>query len=81
MYSWEEQVIHYLYRTGNHVLYRVTPYFKGMELLARGVEMEAYSVEDGGSGICFHVFVYNVQPGVVLDYMTGISHAARENPE
>jgi DNA-entry nuclease len=52
-----------------------------MELLARGVEMEAYSVEDGGSGICFHVFVYNVQPGVVLDYMTGISHAARENPE
>ena len=81
MFSWEEQVIHYLYRTGNHVLYRVTPYFKGMELLARGVEMEAYSVEDGGSGICFHVFVYNVQPGVVLDYMTGISHAARENPE
>ncbi len=51
----------------------MTPYFKGSELLARGVEMEAYSVEDEGQGVCFHVFIYNVQPGVVLDYSTGES--------
>ena len=50
-----------------------TPYFKGKKLLARGVEMEAYSVEDHGDGVCFHVFVYNVQPGIELDYTTGKS--------
>ena len=55
------------------MLYRVSPYFKDDELLARGVEMEAYSVEDNGEGICFHVFVYNVQPGMELDYKTGES--------
>ena len=73
MLSWEEQVMKYLDDSKNHVLYRVTPYFKGTELLARGVEMEAYSVEDDGESLCFHVFVYNVQPGIVLDYMTGDS--------
>jgi DNA-entry nuclease len=51
-------------------LYRVTPYFKGDELLARGVEMEAYSIEDKG-GLSYHVFVYNIQPGITLDYATG----------
>ena len=55
----------------DHVLYRVTPYFKDKELVARGVEMEAYSVEDNGDGVCYHVFVYNVQPGIEIDYMTG----------
>lgn len=45
----------------------------GMELLARGVEIEAYSVEDGGAGVCFHVFLYNVQPGIEIDYKTGNS--------
>lgn len=73
MLPWEEKVMKYLDNTDNHVLYRVTPYFKDNELLARGVEMEAYSVEDDGEGICFHVFVYNVQPGVKIDYTTGES--------
>ena len=56
----------------NHVLYRVTPIFKGDNLLASGVEIEAYSVEDNGEGVCFNVFVYNVSPGVEIDYTTGI---------
>ena len=56
---------------GNHVLYRVPPAFAGTELVARGVEMEAYSVEDQGRGVCFHVYCYNVQPGVEIDYATG----------
>ncbi len=77
MLFWEETVMRYLDDTENHVLYRVTPYFKGKELLARGVEMEAYSVEDEGRGVCFHVFVYNIQPGIVLDYSTGDSRAER----
>lgn len=73
MLPWEEKVMRYLEDTDNHVLYRVTPYFKDDELLARGVEMEAYSVEDEGAGLCFHVFVYNVQPGVKINYATGES--------
>ena len=71
MLPWEEKVMKYLDHSENHVLYRVTPYFIGNELLARGVEMEAYSVEDKGEGVCYHVFIYNVQPGIVLDYKTG----------
>ncbi len=51
----------------------MTPYFEGDNLLATGVEMEAYSVEDNGSGVSFNVFVYNVQPGITLDYRTGQS--------
>lgn len=66
-----ESVMRYLDKSDNHVLYRVSPYFKDNELLARGVEMEAYSIEDKGKGICFHVFVYNIQPGIKLDYRTG----------
>ena len=73
MLPWEEQVMNYLDDSENHVLYRVTPYFEGNELLARGVEMEAYSVEDQGEGVRFHVFVYNIQPGINLDYKTGES--------
>ena len=57
----------------NHVLYRVTPIFEGNNLVASGVQMEAYSVEDGGEGVCFNVYVYNVQPGIVIDYKTGES--------
>ncbi len=71
MLPWEEKVMRYLDRSENHVLYRVTPYFMGDDLLARGVEMEAYSVEDQGESLCFHVFIYNVQPGIYLDYKTG----------
>lgn len=73
MLPWEERVMKYLDDSGNHVLYRVTPHFKENELLARGVEMEAYSVEDQGASLCFHVFVYNIQPGIELDYSTGES--------
>ena len=73
MLPWEEQVMRYLDRSENHVLYRVSPFFKDNELVARGVEMEAYSVEDNGEGVCFHVFVYNVQPGIVVEYLTGDS--------
>jgi len=58
----------------NHVLYRVTPIFEGNNLVASGVQMEAYSVEDNGKGICFNVYIYNVQPGVVIDYSTGTNH-------
>ena len=71
MLPYEQQVMRFLDSSGDHVLYRVTPYFRGAELLARGVELEAYSVEDSGRGVCFHVFAYNVQPGVVIDYRTG----------
>lgn len=73
MLPFEMEVMEYLDNSDNHVLYRVTPYFKGNELLARGVEIEAYSVEDKGKGVCFHVFVYNYQPGIELDYQTGES--------
>ena len=57
----------------NHVLYRVTPIYEGNNLVASGVQMEAYSVEDNGEGICFNVYVYNVQPGIEIDYLTGES--------
>ncbi len=73
MLPWEEKVMRYLDDSENHVLYRVTPYFKGRELLARGVEMEAYSVEDKGESLSFHVFIYNIQPGIELDYTSGKS--------
>lgn len=71
MLYYEEKVMRYLDNSENHVMYRVTPLFYEDELLARGVEMEAYSVEDHGTGVCFHVFVYNYQPGIQLDYKTG----------
>ena len=71
MLPWEEKVMYYLVSSRNHVLYRVTPLFRGRDLLSRGVEMEAYSVEDHGETLCFHIFVYNVQPGIALDYATG----------
>lgn len=71
MLPFEDQVADYVKDTGNHVLYRVTPVYEDLALVASGVEMEALSVEDGGKGVCFHVFVYNVQPGVEIDYATG----------
>ena len=73
MLPFENMVADYIKETGFHVLYRVTPVFEGDDLLAKGVQMEAYSVEDQGDGICFHVFVYNVQPGIFIDYATGES--------
>ena len=73
MLPFENMVADYIKETGNHVLYRVTPVFQGQELVARGIQMEAYSVEDQGAGICFHVYVYNNQPGVTIDYASGES--------
>ena len=73
MLPFEDTVADYVQETGNHVLYRVTPIFQGNELVARGVQMEALSVEDEGQGVSFNVYVYNVQPGVVIDYATGES--------
>ena len=63
----------YIKETNNHVLYRVTPVFEGNNLLATGVEMEAYSIEDNGKGVKFNVFVYNIQDGIIIDYKTGNS--------
>lgn len=73
MLPFENQVADYVQQTGNHVLYRVTPVFEGDNLLASGVLMEGYSVEDSGAGICFCVYAFNVQPGVQIDYGTGES--------
>lgn len=73
MLPFENKVADYVRRTGNHVLYRVTPLFRDENLLADGVQIEAMSVEDKGRGISFNVFCYNVQPGVAIDYSTGNS--------
>lgn len=76
MLPFENMVADYIHETGNHVLYRVTPIFDGTDLVARGVLMEGWSVEDSGEGICFNVYCYNVQPGVTIDYATGANSAA-----
>lgn len=73
MTRFENMVADYIKETGNHVLYRVTPVFTGNNLVADGVLMEAWSVEDEGDGICFCVYLYNVQPGIEIDYATGES--------
>ena len=74
MLPFENKVDDYLEQhKENHVLYRVTPIFEGDNLVASGVQMEAYSIEDNGNGICFNIYVYNVQPGIVIDYKTGES--------
>ena len=76
MLPFEDEVDNYFEKKDNeenHVLYRVTPIFEGDNLVASGVQMEAYSIEDNGKGICFNVYVYNVQPGIVIDYKTGES--------
>ena len=75
MLPFENEVADYIISTGNHVLYRVTPIFEGNNLLANGVQMEAESVEDGGDGVRFNVYCYNVQPGVVIDYADGSNYA------
>lgn len=73
MLPFENMLADYIKETSNHVMYRVSPIFKDNELVARGVLMEAYSVEDNGHGICFCVFAYNAQPDIKIDYMTGES--------
>lgn len=79
MLPFENMVADYIKDTGNHVMYRCTPVFAGNELVARGVHLEAYSVEDKGDGICFNVFIFNVQPGVKIDYLTGESSLEGES--
>lgn len=76
MLPFENEVADYVKETGNHVLYRVTPIYDDDELVARGVTMEGYSIEDKGSGICFNVYCYNVQPGIVINYKDGSSSFA-----
>ena len=73
MLPFENMVDTYVEETENHVLYRVTPVFDGEDLVASGVQIEAFSVEDEGEGLCFNVYIYNVQPGVTIDYATGDS--------
>ncbi len=73
MLPFENLIADYVKETNNHVLYRVTPIFEGDNLLATGVQMEGYSVEDSGEEICFNVFAYNAQPGITINYVTGES--------
>ena len=79
MLPFENMVADYVKETGNHVVYRVTPIYEGDNLVASGVQIEAKSVEDDGEGICFNVYVYNVQPGIDIDYATGHSQLADED--
>lgn len=74
MLPYEIEVADYVMTTGNHVLYRVRPVYEGTDEVASGVLMEAFSVEDRGRGICFNVYCFNVQPGVVIDYSDGSNH-------
>jgi len=74
MLKYENKVANYIKETKNHVLYRVTPIFDGNNLLAKGIQMEAYSVEDKGKGIKFNIFIYNVQDGITIDYKNGDSN-------
>lgn len=80
MTYYENIVANYVKQTGNHVLYRVTPIFAANDLVARGVQMEAESIEDGGQAVRFNVFVYNVEPGVEIDYVTGKSWESNDVP-
>lgn len=79
MLPFENLVADYIRETENHVLYEVTPVFEDDNLVASGVLMEAKSVEDDGEGICFFVYVYNVQPGIEIDYATGESRESTDN--
>lgn len=81
MLPFENMVADYIRETGSHVMYRVTPVFSGDDLVAQGVQMEAYSVEDDGDGICFNVFCYNVQPGVTIDYSDGTNHLSDKDAQ
>lgn len=79
MLYFENMIASYLNRNPDyHVIYRVTPHYRESDLVASGVQLEAFSVEDYGEGICFNVFLYNIQPGVVIDYATGESYAEND---
>ena len=79
MLPFENMVADYIKETNNHVAYRITPIYDGNNLLASGVQMEAYSVEDNGEGICFNVYCYNVQPQITINYATGASTGPSSN--
>lgn len=79
MLEFENKVANYVKETKNHVLYRVTPVFENNNLVASGVTIEAKSVEDDGAGIRFHVYVYNVQDGIEINYANGESHLAKKD--
>lgn len=79
MLPFENMAADYIRETGDHVLYRVTPVFEGDNLVATGVQMEACSVEDRGESLCFNVFVFNVQPGIVIDYADGTSRLSGDS--
>ena len=81
MLPFENMVADYVNETDNHVLYRVTPVFEGDNLVASGVRIEAESVEDKGAGIRFHVYCYNVQPGITIDYATGDSWLTEDSED
>ncbi len=81
MLPFENMVADYIVETENHVLYSVTPIFSGNELVARGVHLQAQSIEDGGEGVLFNVYCYNVQPGIHIDYTTGSSYATEADPD
>lgn len=81
MLPFENMIADYVKETDNHVAYRVTPIFNGDNLLADGVLMEGYSIEDDGDGVCFCVFAYNVQPGVTIEYATGESSLVEQPTE
>lgn len=81
MLDFENAVDEYVDATGNHVMYRVTPVFENNNLVAEGVLMEAYSVEDNGVGVSFCVFCYNVQPGITINYATGENYVEGYTPE
>lgn len=76
MLDFENLVADYIKETNNHVLYRATPIFDGNNLLASGVLLEGLSIEDGGEGIKFNVYIYNIQDGIEIDYATGESRIA-----
>ena len=78
MLIFENMVADYIKETNNHVMYRVTPLYAGSNLVASGVQIEAYSVEDEGDGISFNVYFYNVQPQIIINYKTGESRLAEE---
>lgn len=81
MLPFENMIADYVKETENHVMYRVTPVFEGDNLVASGVLLEAQSVEDQGEDLQFCVYVYNVQPGITIDYATGASSSGEQSPE
>ncbi len=80
MVPFENMVAEYVKSSGNHVMYRVTPIFTGDNLIADGVQIEAYSVEDNGKGVSFNVIIPNIQPGIEINYLDGTSRLKNEEP-